>query len=99
METEILQCESQKTNFLSKQYQTLNIIISSGRSKEFLGRDVSLKELGLMDEDKIEAYYKIYELNYANKISESIITGIIAAYSKVVNKVLPIDDVENYKRT
>jgi hypothetical protein len=94
METEILQCESRKIHFLSKQYQTLNIIISSGRSKEFLGKDVSLKELDSMDEDRIEAYYKIYELNYANKIGESIITGIIAAYSKVVNKVLPIDDVE-----
>lgn len=94
METEILQCDVRKSNFLSKSYQTLNIIISSGKSKEFLGRDVSLKELDLMDENKIEAYYKIYELNYANKIGESIITSIIAGYSKIVNKVLPIDDVE-----
>ena len=91
MEKEILES---KHNFLSKQYQTLNIIISSGRSKEFLGRDVTLKDLDVMDEDKLEAYYKIYELNYANKIGENIVSGIIAAYSKIVNKVLPIDDVE-----
>ena len=94
MESEILSVQS-KTRVLSKSYQTLNIIISSGRSKEFLGRNVSLKDLDSMDEDQIEAYYKIYELNYANKIGESIITSIIAAYSKVVNKVLPIDSVEN----
>ena len=78
----------------SKQYQTLNIIISSGKSKEFLGREVSLKDLESMDCDKLEAYYKIYELNYANKIGESIIASIIAVYSKVINKVLPIDNIK-----
>jgi hypothetical protein len=83
-----------KSHFLSKQYQNLNIIISSGRSKEFLGREVTIKDLDGMDEDRLEAYYKIYELNYANKIGESIITTIIGAYVKVVNKVLPIDDVD-----
>jgi len=91
METEILET---KSNFLSKEYQALNIIISSGRSKEFLGRDFTVKDLDSMDPDRIDAYYKIYELNYANKVSESIITTVIAAYSKAINKVLPIDDVE-----
>ena len=95
METDILneeRCINQYS--LKKSYQTLNIIISSGRSKEFLGRDFTLKDLDSMNGDRLEAYYKIYELNYANKIGESIITSMIAAYAKVVNKVLPIDDVE-----
>jgi hypothetical protein len=78
----------------SKQYQTLNVIISSGNAKEFLGREVSLKELESMDNDKLEAYYKIYELNYANKIGESVITSMITIYSKVINKVLPIDNIQ-----
>ena len=94
METEILES---KKNFLGDQYQTLNTIISSGGSKEFLGRDVSLKELDAMDEDKLEAYYKIYELNRASKIGENIVKGAIAVYSIFVNKVLPIDDVEKLK--
>src|SRR5580698_1959195 len=96
METAILN-EKSKVQFLSKQYQTLNVIISSGRSKEFLGRVVTLKELDAMDEDTIEAYHKIYELNYANKIGDNLITILIASYATVVNKVLPIDDVEKLK--
>ena len=83
-----------KSNFLSAKYQTLNSIISSGRSKEFLGRDVTLKDLDSMDEDRLDAYYKIYELNYSNKIGDHIIASIISVYAKVVNKVLPIDNVE-----
>ena len=79
---------------VSKEYQTLNIVISSGRSKELLGRNVTLKELDEMSSDKIEVYYKIYELNYANKVSSCLNGTIINLYSYAINKVVPIDDIE-----
>ena len=47
-----------------------------------------------MSVEQIDAYYKIYELNYSNKINDSFIKGLISIYSGVVNKVLPIDDVQ-----
>src|SRR5215469_2374423 len=81
-----------------KEYQTLNVIISSGRSTEFLGRNITLKDLDAMDQNTIEAYHKIYELNYANKINENIISSVIGAYAKVVNRVLPIDDVQKLEQ-
>ena len=77
-----------------KSFQTLYIIVSSGRSKEFLGKNVTVKELESMTREQIDAYYKIYELSYADKINDNIISGIIALYSRAVNKLLPIDDVE-----
>jgi len=77
----------------SKSYQTLNIVISSGRSKEFWGKNITIKELESMTQDQIDAYYKIYELNYADKINNNIIGGMIELYSRTVNRVLPIDDV------
>lgn len=95
METEILQS---KSHLLSKEYQTLNIIISSGRSKQFLGREICIKELDSMDQYTIEAYYKIYELNYADKINENIIHSIVGAYAKLINKFLPIDDVKKLEQ-
>ena len=91
METDILE---EKPAFYSKQYQTLNVIISTGQSKEYLGRSINAKDLDAMGQDEIEAYYKIYELNYANKIGEGIVNSIIGVYAKAVNKILPIDDVE-----
>lgn len=95
METEILQS---KSNLLSKEYQTLNVIVSSGRSKQLLGREINIKDLDTMDQYTIEAYYKIYELNYADKVNENIIQSIIGAYAKVVNRVLPIDDVKKLEQ-
>ena len=84
----------EKPRFLSKQYQTLNVIISTGQSKEYLGRSVSVKDLDAMSQDEIDAYYKIYELNYANKIGEGIVNSIIGVYAKAINNLLHIDDVQ-----
>src|SRR5271156_3178492 len=92
MESEILGVQSP---LRYKQYQVLHDIISSGTSKQFLGRKVTLEDLDAMNEDRLLVNYKIYELNDAERIKgEFIITGMISAYSQAVNKVLPIDDVE-----
>lgn len=47
-----------------------------------------------MEEERLDAYYKIYELNYGNKIGENMNKSIFWLYAKVVNKVLPIDNLE-----
>ena len=86
---QIVTCKS-----LSKEYQALNIIISTGRAKELLGRSVTIKELEEMSREQIEVYHKIYELNYSEKVSSSLNGAIISLYSYAVNKVVPIDDVE-----
>jgi len=82
---------------MSKEYNTLNIVVSTGRSKELLGRNVTVKELNDMSSDELEAHYKIYELNYAEKVSSSLNNAILDLYSYAVNKVVPIDDVEKLR--
>jgi len=79
---------------LNKEYQALNFVISTGRSKELLGRNVTIKELDEMSTEQIEVYHKIYELNYSEKVSSSLNGAIISLYSYAINKVVPIDDVE-----
>src|SRR5271157_427954 len=92
MESEILGGQSLVP---SKQYQVLHDIISSGTSKQFLGRKLTLEDLDSMDEDRLLVNYKIYELNDSDRIrGEFMISGIISVYSKAVNRVLPIDNVE-----
>jgi hypothetical protein len=82
---------------LSKEYNTLNIIVSTGRSIELLGRNVTVKELDDMNSDELEAYYKIYELNYSEKVSSSLNSAILDLYSYAINRVVPIDDVEKLR--
>ena len=92
MESQILGVQSP---LRGKQYQVLHDIICSGTSKQFLGRKLTLEDLDSMDDDRLLVNYKIYELNDADRIrGEFMISGIISVYSKAVNKVLPIDDVD-----
>ena len=79
---------------MHKEYQTLNVVISTGRSKELLGRLITVKDLEDMSVDEIEAYYKIYELNYTEKVSTSLNHALVSLYSYIINKVVPIDDVD-----
>jgi hypothetical protein len=83
---------------LNKEYQALNIIISTGRSKELLGRNINIKELDEMTSDQVEVYYKIYELNYSDKVSNSMNGAIISLYSYAINKVVLIDDIEKLQK-
>ena len=82
---------------LSKEYQTLNIVVSTGRSQELLGRIVTVQELNEMTLEELEAYFKIYELNYADKVSNSLNNAILDLYTFAVNKVVPIDDVDKLR--
>ena len=92
MESQILGVQSPHHD---KQYQVLHDIICSGTSKQFLGRKLTLEDLDSMDDGRLLVNYKIYELNDADRIrGEFMISGIISVYSKAVNKVLPIDNVD-----
>ncbi len=92
--TKVGTCEDLFLGPLSKEYQTLNTVILTGQSKELLGKNITTKVLDEMTSDEIEAYYKIYELNYANKVSSYLNGTIISLYSYAVNKVVPIDDIK-----
>jgi hypothetical protein len=83
---------------MNKEYNTLNIVISTGRSKELLGRNVTVRELDEVSGDELEAYYKICELNYAEKVSSSLNNAILDLNSFAVNKFVPIDDVETLRK-
>jgi len=82
---------------LNKSYETLNVIISTGRARELLGKNLTVEKLAEMSDEEVEAYYKIYELNYADKVSNYLIDAVYHVYSYIANKYLPIDDIEKLR--
>ena len=80
-----------------KEYRTLNIVVSTGRSKELLGRNFTVKDLEELSWEEVQTYYKIYELNYSEKVSSSLNSALICLYSYAVNRILPIDDMEQLR--
>ena len=68
-------------------------MISSGRSKELLGKTISMKEIESMPNEELEKLYKIYESNLAGRISNTITDSVIMIATKLIDKTLPIDNV------
>jgi len=82
---------------LNKSYETLYVVISTGRARELLGKNLTVENLAEMSDEEVEAYYKIYELNYADKVTNYLIDAVYHVYSYIANKYLPTDDVERLR--
>jgi len=55
---------------------------------------MTTKELDTMSDEELDAYYKIYELNYSARINDHLINTLYSLYSYLVSSLLPIDNVE-----
>ena len=82
---------------LNKNYEALHIVISTGRAKELLGKNMTTKELDAMSDEELDAYYKIYELNYAARINDHLINTLYSFYSYLASSLLPINNVERLR--
>ena len=66
---------------INKSYETLYVVISTGRAKELLGKNLTVDKLAEMSDEEVEAYYKIYQLNYADKFNNYLIDAVYRVYS------------------
>ena len=82
---------------INKSYKTLYVVISTGRSRELLGKNLTVEKLAEMSDEEVEAYYSIYELNYTNEFNNYLIDAVYRVYAYIANKYLPIDDIERLR--
>jgi len=61
---------------INKSYETLYVVISTGRAEELLGKNLTVDSLAEMSDEEVEAYCKIYELNYADKVNNYFIDAV-----------------------
>jgi len=82
---------------LNKSYETLYVVISTGRARQLLRRNLTVENLAEISYEEVKAYYKIYELNYADKVKNYLIDAVYRVYSYIANKYLLIDDIERLR--
>jgi len=94
LENTVVHQEQNANDENQKYYSTqLSIVVSSGRSKELLGKTISIKEIESMSNEELEKLYKIYESNLAGRVSTTLTDSVIMIACKLINKTLPIDNV------
>ena len=74
--------------------QRIAELISAGNSKEYLGKQITLDQLGKMSHCEIEKCYAIYEAKLGLKMTKSLGQSLITLYTASISHLFPIDNKE-----
>ena len=74
----------------------LKVYVLSGQIKDLYGKIITEHELNKMSEQECENVYKICELKMAQRISGSVVDGIITVVGNLCSKTLPIENKDKY---
>ena len=78
--------------------EQLNVLVSSGRTREMVGKDLTHEEVKKITEAEVKKYYKRYEAALANKTTDAVAQSAMGLASKLLGFALPIDDISALQR-
>ena len=74
----------------------IKVYVLSGTIKDLYGKIITEHELNNLSEQECENIYKIIEVKVAQKISGSVIDGVITFSANVISKFIPIENKDKY---
>ena len=80
------------------QREKLAILVSTGKSKEAIGVQLTHEQVKRLTDKEVQKYSKRYEAYIGNKTTESLIDSALMLLTKVVGMVVPIDDVKELQK-
>ena len=78
--------------------ERLAVVVSTGKSKEAIGVQLTHGHVKRLSDKDVEKYYKRYEAYAGNKTTESLIDSFLMLVSKGVGMVVSIDDVKELQK-
>ena len=90
------QLNSNNTNYLSEQGQQakgdLEILVATGKSKEFTGKQLTFQDLDYMSEKDLLKYHRIYQQSLAVRVNDTFSKYAVKTYCTLANWMLPIEN-------
>ena len=77
--------------------EQLAILVSTGKAKEAIGRDLTHKEVKRLTGKDVQKYYKRYETYVGAKSTETILDSFLSLFTRGVGMIATIKDVEAMK--
>ena len=85
-------CDSR--NLLDKKERLYSLAVC-GKTKHYLGQQLTVEEIQLLSPEDIEKYHGRYESMLGSKMVRSIGQTVISLYTKIVGHFTPIDSEED----
>ena len=76
------------------QREKLAILVSTGKSKEAIGVQLTHEQVKRLSDKDVQKYSKRYEAYIGNKTTGALVDSFIMLYSRGIGKVVPINDVQ-----
>ena len=81
-------------NNVPAQREKLSILVSTGKSKEAIGVQLTHEQVKRLSDKDVQKYSKRYEAYIGNKTTGALVDSFIMLFSRGIGKVLPIGDVQ-----
>lgn len=76
----------------SQAKEELEVLVATGKTQDFLKKQLTLQELNCLSEKDLLKFYKIYQTNLALRVNESFSKMAVQGYTKLVSWLLPVKD-------
>lgn len=73
---------------------SLPILATLGRTKEYLGKNLTLAEVHKLSDKEVNNLHKVYQIASGQQIYNTLVRGSLGIFSKVVSHIIPIDSEE-----
>ena len=78
--------------------EQLAVLVSTGKAKEAIGKQLTHEQLKLLTDKDVERYYKRYEAFVGSKTTESMVDILLTLALRGLQMVIEIDDIEGTKK-
>ena len=86
------------SNDTSNQREKLAVLMSTGKSKEAIGVQLTHKQIKRLTDKEVAKFYKRHEAYVGNKTTETLIDSFLMLVSKGVGMFVAIDDVKELQK-
>ena len=76
----------------------VTVLVSTGKSKEAIGLQLTHEQLKRLTDKEVEKYYKRYETFVGSKTTESMVDRLLTLLTRGLQMVIEIDDVDAMKK-
>ena len=78
--------------------EQLAVLVSTGKAKEAIGKQLTHEQLKLLTDKDVERYYKRYEAFVGSKTTERMVDSLLTLALRGLQMVIEIDDIEGTKK-
>eukprot|EP00745_Piridium_sociabile_P027432 TRINITY_DN441_c0_g2_i3.p1 TRINITY_DN441_c0_g2~~TRINITY_DN441_c0_g2_i3.p1 ORF type:complete len:190 (-),score=7.85 TRINITY_DN441_c0_g2_i3:178-747(-) len=76
--------------------ERLYSLAACGKTKQFLGTELSIEQIQQMSAQDIEKYHGRYESQLGSRMVKSVGQTVLSLYTKVVGRFVPIDSEQDF---